>query len=1147
MTDFIHLRCHSAYSLLEGAVTVKKLIGLAQKHQMPALGLTDTQNLFGALEFSMAARDAGVQPIIGCQLNITSPETNLRQPADPDQLILLVQSPEGYKNLMKLVSMSYLKGLNQGMPQLKLSDLAPYSNDLIALTGGMQGGVGKRFAKPDEAVAYFETLQSLFPDRLYIELSRYGTPVEEDLRREEFLVNLALEKNVPLVATNEVFFSHPDMYEAHDAMMCIREGTYVNVQDRKRLTFDHYFKSPPEMAVLFQDIPEALANTVEIAQRCHHLLKPVDPILPRFDCGDVSEEDYLRKYSEEGLQDRLERHVFPLCQDEAEKEARKKEYWDRLEYELSVINQMGFPGYFLIVADFIQWSKSKNIPVGPGRGSGAGSIVAWALTITDVDPVRFALVFERFLNPERVSMPDFDIDFCQDRRDEVINYVKQKYGEDRVAHIITFGKLQARAVLRDVGRVLQMPYGQVDKICKLIPNNPANPVTIPEAMASEPTLQTMQRSEPEVSHLLKIGQELEGLYRHASTHAAGVVIGDQPLDELVALYYDPRSPLPATQFNMKYIEQAGLVKFDFLGLKTLTVIQKAIDLIEEVHGVKINISEIPLDDPKTFMLLNRVETVGLFQVESAGMSDVMGKIQPDVFEDLIALVALYRPGPMDNIPKYLACKHGQEKVTYDYPCLELILKESYGVILYQEQVLQIAQVLAGYTLGGADLLRRAMGKKIKSEMDEHRKIFVDGTLKNYGGNANVASELFDQIAKFAGYAFNKAHSTTYALILYQTAYLKAHYPVEYMTALMTLDMQNTDKLIVFVREAKRMGIPLLPPDVNVSSAEFTVEKLPDDTFAIRYGLSALKNVGEAAMRALQEERARGGAFADIFDFVERLDAKVLNKRQLENLIAGGALEGLSQNRRYLFDNLETLVKYGANAKTAHQGLFEMKDTRPQLQEFEEWTPLERLRQEFQALGFYLSAHPLEAYEDTLSHMGLMKSADLLERAKAGDLRGEGGYQLAGVVITKQERTSKNGQKFAFVQFSDPSGMYEVAIFSEMLSQYRDILNPGHVFIVNVSVQADGENVRLTCQGLQDLEQKTLAQSSEITFSLTSQREMDQIAKILGKQTGGNSHILLNLKEKNSCIRMRLAGTYALSADTKALLKRADLHFSERVG
>jgi len=1147
MADFVHLRCHSAYSLLEGAVTVKKLIGLAQKYNMPALGLTDSQNLFGALEFSMAARDAGVQPIIGCQINITPPETSFKQAPDPDQLILLVQSPEGYKNLMKLVSASYLTGLNQGVPQLKLSDLEAHSGDLIALTGGVLGGLSQRYSKPDDALAYFESLNSIFQDRLYIEISRYGTPHQEDIAREEFLINLALEKNVPLVATNEVFFSHPDMYEAHDAMTCIREGTYVNVQDRKRLTLDHYFKSPQEMVELFKDIPEAIQNTIEIAQRCHHLLKPIDPILPRFDCDGMSEEDYLRMKAEEGLNDRLEHYVFPLCKNDEEKEAKRKEYWDRLEYELSVINQMGFPGYFLIVADFIQWSKSQNIPVGPGRGSGAGSIVAWSLTITDVDPVRFALVFERFLNPERVSMPDFDIDFCQDRRDEVINYVKHKYGADRVAHIITFGKLQARAVLRDVGRVLQMPYGQVDKICKLIPNNPANPLTIPEAIESEPALQTMKQSEPEVAHLLKLGEALEGLYRHASTHAAGVVIGDRPLDELVALYYDPRSPLPATQFNMKYIEQAGLLKFDFLGLKTLTVIQKAVDLIKSIHDIDLNISEIPLDDPKTFELLNRVETVGLFQVESAGMSDVMGKIQPDVFEDLIALVALYRPGPMDNIPKYLACKHGQEKVTYDYPSLEPILKESYGVILYQEQVLQIAQVLAGYTLGGADVLRRVMGKKIKSEMDEHRKLFVDGTLKNYGGKANIASELFDQIAKFAGYAFNKAHSTTYALILYQTAYLKAHYPVEFMTALMTLDMQNTDKLIGFVREAKRMGIPLLAPDINESSAEFTVEQMPDGTSAIRYGLSALKNVGEAAMWALQEERAKSGKFADIFEFVERLDSKVLNKRQLENLVAGGALDSLSQNRRYLFDNIETLVKYGANAKSSSQGLFAVKDTRPQLQDYEEWTPLERLRQEFQALGFYLSAHPLEAYEDTLSHMGLMKSADLLEKAKSGAFGGEGGCQLAGVVITKQERASKTGQKFAFVQFSDPSGMFEVAVFSEMLSQYRDVLTPGHAFVISLSVQTDGENVRLTCQGLQDLEQKTLAQSSEVIISVTSKKELDQLSKILKKQEGGRSRILIELNDGGTQVMMRLNGTYALSADTKAMFKRSNLNFLERMG
>ncbi|MEB3702791.1 DNA polymerase III subunit alpha [Candidatus Bealeia paramacronuclearis] len=1146
MTDFVHLRCHTAYSLLEGAVTVKKLIGLAQKYNMPALAMTDTQNVFGALEFSMAAKDAGVQPIIGCQINITAPEVTLQQKGEVDQLILLVQSPEGYRNLMKLVSASYLKGLNNGVPQLKLSDLQEYSSGLIALTGGIQGGIGRRFQKPDEALFYFQNLKHMFEGRLYIELSRYGIPLEEDLKREEFLVNLALDHNVPLVGTNEVFFSDPDMYEAHDAMMCIREGTYVNVQDRKRLTIDHYFKSPQEMKELFSDIPEAIENTIQIARRCHHLLVPVDPILPRFDCGEHTEEAELRFQAEEGLKVRLEDHVYPLCKDEEARDQKYKEYWNRLEYELGVINQMGFPGYFLIVADFIKWSRSQNIPVGPGRGSGAGSIVAWALTITDVDPVRFALVFERFLNPERVSMPDFDIDFCQDRRDEVINYVQYKYGVDKVAQIITFGKLQARAVLRDVGRVLQMPYGQVDKICKLIPNNPANPVTIPEAIQSEQALHVMQKTEPEVAHLLKLAEALEGLYRHASTHAAGVVIGNRPLDEMVALYYDARSPLPATQFNMKYIEQAGLVKFDFLGLKTLTVIQKAIELIKKTHHEDVNISAIPLDDPNTFELLNRVETVGLFQVESAGMSDVMGKIRPDVFEDLIALVALYRPGPMDNIPKYLACKHGQEKVVYDYPCLEAILKESYGVILYQEQVLQIAQVLAGYTLGGADLLRRAMGKKIKSEMDEHRKIFVEGTIQHHGGKPKVASELFDQIAKFAGYAFNKAHSTTYALILYQTAYLKAHFPVEYMTALMTLDMQNTDKLIVFAREAKRMGIPLLAPDINRSYAEFTIETLEDGTSAIRYGLSAIKNVGEAAMCTLQEERARGGNFQDLFDFVERVDSKVLNKRQLENLIAAGVLDSLNPNRRYLFDNIETLVKYGASTKSSHQGLFSVKDTRPQLQNLEEWTPLERLRQEFQALGFYLSAHPLESYEAELVPMNLMKSNDIFELAKSGQIRSDGSYQLAGIIISKQERSSKIGQKFAFVQFSDPSGIYEVAIFSEVFSHFRDVLSPGRAFIVSVSLQVDGDNVRMTCQGLQDLEQKTLAQSSEVTLKITSKEQLEMVEKILRTQNQGRSWVYLEIKEAREKVRLSLSGRYSLSVDTKSLFKRSEIEVSERM-
>ena len=932
---FIHLRVHTAYSLLEGAIPVKTLIALAKKYNMPAVAMTDTGNLFGAMEFSLSAKDAGLQPLLGCQVMV-----------EGDLLVLLVQNQQGYQNLLKIVSHTYLKG--EGVPQIDFETLTPWTHGLIALTGGPKGGLAKRLERGLKGEDYLKTLERLFKDRLYIEISRQGSSTPDTEQVEAALIDLAYTFDIPLVATNEAFFPDSSLYEAHDALLCIADGTYVHENNRRRLTPDHCFKSPEEMEILFSDLPEAIANTQVIAQRCSFLLTPIDPILPSFPCEEEKSE--LRLQARKGLEDRLLRYVLKPNMTETTTTEIQEKYVKQLEYELDVIEAMNFSGYFLIVADFIKWAKTQHIPVGPGRGSGSGSVVAWSLTITDLDPLRFGLVFERFLNPERVSMPDFDIDFCQERRDEVICYVRDKYGADRVAHIITFGKLQARAVLRDVGRVLQMPYGQVDRICKLIPNNPAHPVTLEEALTLEPQLTQMAEDEPEVKHLLSIAQQLEGLYRHASTHAAGVVIGNRPLDEMVPLYYDPRSPLPATQFNMKYVEQAGLVKFDFLGLTTLTVIQQAVDYLKE-RGIEVDISALPLDDEKTFELLRRAETIGMFQVESSGMTDLTRKLRPNKFEDIIAIGALYRPGPMDNIPQFIACRHGEEKPSYLYPELEVILKETEGIMVYQEQVLQIARDLAGYTLGGADLLRRAMGKKIKSEMNAQRKQFIEGIQAHLGGEVSTAKELFNQIEKFASYAFPKAHAAAYALITYQTAYLKAHYPSEYMAALMTQALHNTDKLTFFAREVKRLGIDLLPPDVNASYTGFKVEGQ-----AIRYALAALKNVGAAAMDALITERNKNGPYKDIFDVMERVDGRIINKRQMENLIQAGVFDSLSPNRRQLMENLETLLRYGNEDKRS-QGLFSLEVTRPSLTPTQEWTLTEKLQHEFTGCGLlsYLSS------------------------------------------------------------------------------------------------------------------------------------------------------------------------------------------------
>src|SRR5947208_4387258 len=840
---FVHLHVHSAYSLLKGSIKIAKLGELAKADRQPALALTDTDNMFGALEFSDKMAGYGIQPIIGCELAVDfgdqDPNARSAHLAGPARIVLLASRERGYRSLMRLNSRAFLETPVHQSPHIKFDWLEHDADDLIALTGGPDGPISAALLADHAglAAARCDRLASLFGDRLYIELQRHG--IEKERRTEAALIDLAYSKGLPLVATNEPYFASSDDYEAHDALLCIAGGRLIAESDREQLTPDHRFKTRAEMAVLFADIPEALASTVEIAERCSFRPMTRKPILPRFTVGagtnaaDAAAEEAaeLRRQAEEGLRNRL--RVHGLSQGTTE-----EDYSARLAFELDVITRMNYAGYFLIVADFIKHAKSEGIPVGPGRGSGAGSLVAYALTITDLDPIRFGLLFERFLNPERVSMPDFDIDFCQDRRGEVIDYVQQRYGRDQVAQIITFGTLQARGVLRDVGRVLQMPYGQVDKLTKLVPQNPAAPVTLAQAIESEPKLQAFRDEDPVVARAFDIAQRLEGLTRHASTHAAGIVIGDRPLSELVPLYRDPKSDMPVTQFNMKWVEPAGLVKFDFLGLKTLTVLARCLDLLA-ARGIALDLANLPFDDRPAYELLARGDTVGVFQVEGAGVRDMLKKLRPDRFEDIIAVVSLYRPGPMENIPRYIAVKHGEEKPDYLHPELEPILRETHGIMIYQEQVMQIAQVLAGYTLGGADLLRRAMGKKIQSEMDAQRKSFVEGAVAR-GVAPAKAEQIFDQMAKFAGYGFNKSHAAAYALVAYQTAYLKANYPVEFLAASMTLDLGNTDKLNHFRQELERLRIPLLPPDVNRSMAEFAVETTPEGKKGVRYALAAIK-------------------------------------------------------------------------------------------------------------------------------------------------------------------------------------------------------------------------------------------------------------------------------------------------------------------
>ncbi len=1118
---FVHLRVHSAYSLSEGALRLKDLVKTCRDQCMPAVAVTDSGNLFGALEFALTAEAAGIQPIIGCQIGLTVEDAQGRNGAAPapDQLVLLVQDETGYRNLMKLVSRAFLEGDPGLDPQVTLEELASQSDGLLALTGGPAGPVGRliRARRPEAAEALLGRLIQAFPGRLYVELQRHGLPSEAET--EGSLLDMAYRHDLPLVATNDAYFPDVGIHQAHDVLLCIAEGRYVNEQDRRRLTPDHRLKTAEEMRELFADLPEAVDNTLVVARRCACYPAPVAPILPAYPSeAGRGEGEELRAQATAGLEQRLEAQVYGEEMDAAAREAAAKPYRDRLDYELGVIEQMGFPGYFLIVAEFIQWAKAQDIPVGPGRGSGAGSVVAWALTITNLDPLRWGLLFERFLNPERVSMPDFDVDFCQDRRDEVIRHVQELYGRDRVAQIITFGKLQARAALRDVGRVLQMPFGQVDRICKLVPNNPANPVTLAQAIAGEPQLQHQRDTDETVGRMIDIALKLEGLYRHASTHAAGVVIGDRPLDELVPLYRDPRSDMPVTQFNMKYVEQAGLVKFDFLGLKTLSVLARAQELIRE-RVSDFDLDALPLDDPGTFEMLGRAETVGVFQLESSGMRDVLRRLKPDRFEDIIAVVALYRPGPMDNIPSYINRKHGEEQPDYLYPTLEGILKETFGIMIYQEQVMQIAQELAGYSLGGADLLRRAMGKKIKSEMEAQRESFVEGAMAR-GVPKGKAAEIFEQVNKFAGYGFNKSHAAAYALVAYQTAFLKANYPVEFLAASMTYDMNNTDKLNVFKQELDRLGVPLLGPDVNRSRADFSVERDRtgadgEGAAAIRYALAAVKNVGEAAMEALVAERDTSGSFRDLADLAGRIDTQAINKRQLESLACAGAFDSLHENRHQVFQGAELLIRNAAVAASerdsAQDSLFGGDDgalaIRLDLPPVEDWPPLDRLRQEFDAIGFYLSAHPLDAYEEALNRLKVLRYTDL----ENSDRETPGFRKLAGIVVGKQERTSRTSQnRFAFVQLTDSSGVFEVVIFHDLLTKTRELLEAGQALLLTVDVRRDNDSLRLMAQEIQVLDQAVEKKTNGIKVFLKSPAPLCQIRGLLERQTGGRGRVNLVL-------------------------------------
>jgi DNA polymerase-3 subunit alpha len=1062
MTDvyqnFIHLRVHSTYSLLEGAIPINDLADLCIKYNMPALGVADSGNLFGCYEISQALSTCGIQPVIGSGIWLVYADHEFgRHNAG---VVLYAQSETGYRNLAALSTESFLDD-TVGYPSVTVEKLEKYSEGLICLTGGAKGAVGQCIlaGKLEDARALLERLAEIYAGKLYVEIHRHGFGKQlyqdEEQETETFFLTWAEELNLPLVAVNEVFFASVDMKPAYEAMVCISDGTYANTDNRATLADGHYFRSPEEMVERFSDLPDAIENTIEIAMRCTFFLQPKSPVLPKF-C--VNEEEEFRRKTREGFEERKATTIF--CHPD-------KVYCERLEYEISVIISMGFAGYFLIVADFIKWAHEQNIPVGPGRGSGAGSLVAYSLAITDLDPLRYNLLFERFLNPDRVSMPDFDIDFCQERRDDVLQYVQKRYGYECVAQISTFGKLQAKAALRDVGRVLQIPYPQVDKICRALTTNPSNPVTLVEAYNQQPKFRNLIDQDRESQRLLEISCKIEGMYRHASTHAAGVVISDQSLRKQVPLYKDPSANIFVTQFNMKSIESVGLVKFDLLGLKTLTIIHETLMLLHR-KGIDIDISKINLSDSKTYDLYGNGETVAVFQVESAGMREALRQLKPNCIEDIIAIVALYRPGPIDNIQKYCSIKHGREQVTYLHPKLEDILSETHGIIVYQEQVMEICQAIAGYSLSQADIVRRAMGKKIQAEMDKQSKIFVENSVAN-GVSEETAREISELLLKFANYGFNKSHAAAYGVLSYQTAWLKANYPVEFIAATMNSDLHNTDKISLYNQELKRLEIELATPCVNTSGTRFNVQD-----GKIMYALSGLKNVGSEVIHSIEKERDANGKFRDISDFCTRVDLKKIGKRALESLIRAGAYDNLCPNRKSLFSSIDILVQHSSltleEKKSSQSSLFGKKnnDLPFNFEELRGWERQELLAEERKAVGFFLSGHPLDDHIALLSKMNICTYQDLvksMDESGGTSYTGRIGAYISGI----QERRSHKGKPFVVLQLSDPYCDYECTVFPDSEGTNIYELETGSCVVLKVELVRGSEQQRLRAKDIESMD------------------------------------------------------------------------------
>jgi len=1123
---FIHLRNYTQYSLSKGAIKINELIELCLKNNIPAISITDFNNLFGCMEFSIQCLKNGIQPIIGS--NIYLRDKNFT----PGFVLLLCKNEKGFKNLSKLISISSIENSVNADVFLTFDNLKKFSEGLICFAGGQFGILSENFKNNNtrQSDNLIKIFQDIYKSNFFLEIQRLS---KKEINFDNYLISRSIEKNIPLVATNENFFLDKKFFNSHDALLSISEQKYIDSEDRLKSNPEYYFKTESQMLKIFNDIPSACWNTELIAKKCSFYLDEKPTVLPKVYSSKLEEDNFLKKVSEEGLLNRVDKNNFS--------EDKISTYKNRLQYELEIITKMGYSGYFLIVSDFISWAKKNNIPVGPGRGSGAGSLVAWSLFITDLDPIKFGLLFERFLNPERVSLPDFDIDFCMEKRDEVISYVRKKYGQLNVAQIITFGSFQARAAIRDVGRVMQLPLNLVDDICKMIPYNPAQPVSLSDTL-SDDKIKKLIKNDEKIKKLFKISIDLEGLYRHVSTHAAGIVISDNSLLNLLPLYKDPKSDIPVTQFSMKYVEKIGLIKFDFLGLKTLTVIDKACEYLKGI-GIKINVNELPLDNSKTFDLLKKGDTTGVFQLEGQGMKETLKKVLPDRFEDIIAVVSLYRPGPMDNIPTYINRKQGKEVYHYLHPLLKEILNETYGIMVYQEQVMLIAQKLAGFSLAKADLLRRAMGKKIRSEMLAQKSNFIRGCLKN-NILENKAENLFNEIEKFAGYGFNKSHAAAYAKIAYQTAFLKANFPLEFFCSLMNHDIGNFEKISNYCYEIKRLNYQLFTPDINKSDVFFkVVYDKNKKAIGITYGLSAIKNIGENSVVELLNERKRNGKFSSLLDLLQRVNNKILNKKVLEGLIFSGSLNSVEKNQNFLLKNIDQIINFNSsyhkNVSKDQVNLFSDFIDQKQFDSsnFKDCKLEEKLSMEFESFGFYLSDHPSKFYK-ALNNDKNITSIKTINDIEFDSISSNKSFNVICLISDLNERTSKTGRKYCFLNLSDETGSMDSICFSEVLESSQNYLKIGKVILVRLIFQNFKDSSRLVVSSVNPLNDS----DNKLKYLISLDKDnlnYQKLKLLLDENNNGNSEFFFKIAHSDHEIKIASKNNFNVNMDFLIALKNTE--------